>query len=132
MQKDVDALTGEKSNNIKKHNILNILNNVGAIFVNIYFHYKDVPKETEYERSIVERAKLRRQWLYEVKEREKHINNDLFSDYFNYSSLSNMRSILGDAKGEINKHQVYSIKKVLTKVNNTVNNVSKDKTFKIK
>ena len=61
MQKDVDALTGEKSNNIKKHNILNILNNVGAIFVNIYFHYKDVPKETEYERSIVERAKLRRQ-----------------------------------------------------------------------
>ena len=43
-----------------------------------------------------------------------------------------MRSILGDAKGEINKHQVYSIKKVLTKVSNTVNNVSKDKTFKIK
>ena len=91
-----------------------------------------MPKETEYERSIVERAKLRRQWLYEVKEREKHINNDLFSDYFNYSSLSNMCSILGDAKDEINKHQVYSIKKVLTKVNNTVNNVSKDKTFKIK
>ena len=70
--------------------------------------------------------------MYEVKEREKHINNDLFSDYFNYSSLSNMRSILGDAKGEINKHQVYSIKKVLTKVSNTVNNVSKDKIFKIK
>ena len=43
-----------------------------------------------------------------------------------------MRSRLGDAKGEINKHQVYSIKKVLTKVKNTVNNVSKDKTFKIK
>ena len=131
MQKDVDALTGEKSNNIKKHNILNILNNVGAIFVNIYFHYKDVPKETEYERSIVERAKLKRQRLDDIKEKEKHINNDLFTYYFNYSSPNNMHSRFGDVKGEINENQVYLIKAALTKLKNIAKNVPKDKRFKI-
>ena len=131
MQKDVDALTGEKSNNIKKHNILNILNNVGAIFVNIYFHYKDVPKETEYERSIVERAKLKRQRLDDIKEKEKHINNDLFTYYFNYSSPNNMHSRFGDVKGEMNENQVYLIKAALTKLKNIAKNVPKDKRFKI-
>ena len=52
-----DALTREKSNSIKTHNIFDILHNVGAIFTGTYLHYKEVPKETEYERSIAERAK---------------------------------------------------------------------------
>ena len=39
----------------------------------------------------------------------KNINNKLFSHYFNYSSPSNMISRLSDAKGEINKDQVYLI-----------------------
>ena len=94
IQKDINTLTRGKSNSIKKHNILDILNNVGAIFGNIYFHYKDVPKEAEYER-----AKLRRKRLDEVKKREGNINNDLFRCYFNYSSPNNMRSRLGNAKG---------------------------------
>ena len=94
IQKDINTLTRGKSNSIKKHNILDILNNVGAIFGSIYFHYKDVPKETEYER-----AKLRRKRLDEVKKREGNINNDLFRCYFNYSSPNNMRSRLGNAKG---------------------------------
>ena len=56
----MNALTKEKSNNAKKYNILNILNNVGAIFTGTYLHYKDVPKETLYEKSIAERIKQKK------------------------------------------------------------------------
>ena len=48
IQKDTDALEGEKSVDIRKYKILNILNNVGSIFTtDIYLHYKGVPKDTE-------------------------------------------------------------------------------------
>ena len=60
IQKNINALTKEKSNNGKKYNILNILNNVGAIFTGTYLHYKDVPKETLYEKSIAERIKQKK------------------------------------------------------------------------
>ena len=43
-----------------------------------------------------------------------------------------MCSILGNAKGEINKDQVYLIKKALTKIKNIVENVPEDRRFKIK
>ena len=46
IQKDTDALEREKSSRIKKHNILKILDNIGAIFTGAYFHYGEVPKET--------------------------------------------------------------------------------------
>ena len=39
---------------------------------------------------------------------------------------------LGDAKGDVNKNQVYLIEKALTKIKNIVRNVPKDKTFQIK
>ena len=39
---------------------------------------------------------------------------------------------LGDAKGDVNKNQVYLIEKALTKIKNIVRNVPKDKTFEIK
>ena len=130
IQKYIDALTREKSNSIKKQ-YLEYSNNIGTIFGNIYFHYKDVPKETEYERSIVERAKLKRQRLDDIKEKEKHINNDLFTYYFNYSSPNNMHSRFGNVKGEINENQVYLIKAALTKLKNIAKNVPKDKRFKI-
>ena len=42
-----------------------------------------------------------------------------------------MRSRLGDAKGEINKDQVYLIKKELTRLKNVVKNVPEDRRFKI-
>ena len=60
IQKDIEALEGGKSNDIRKYNILNLLNNVGSIFTGTYLHYKDVPKETIFERSIAERIKLRK------------------------------------------------------------------------
>ena len=44
IQKDVDAIERGKSDDIRKHNILDILNNVGSIFTGAYLHYKDVPK----------------------------------------------------------------------------------------
>ena len=43
-----------------------------------------------------------------------------------------MRKGLGDAKGDVNKNQVYLIEKALTKIKNIVKNVPKDKTFEIK
>ena len=42
IQKNTDALERQKSNDIKKYNILNILNNIGSIFTGTYSHYKDV------------------------------------------------------------------------------------------
>ena len=39
---------------------------------------------------------------------------------------------LGDAKGDVNKNQVYLIEKALTKIKNIVKNVPKDETFEIK
>ena len=61
IQKDLDALKREKSNNIKKNNILKILENIGAIFTGNYLHYRELSKETIFERSIADRVKLRQQ-----------------------------------------------------------------------
>ena len=60
IQKDIDALEREKTDAPKrekidgsrKYSILNILKNVGSIFTGLYFHCKDVPKETRFERNI--------------------------------------------------------------------------------
>ena len=82
IQKDIDALEGEKRNVTRKYNILNIVNNVGSIFTGTYLHYKDVPKEKMVERSVSERKKLRRQRFYEIKRKEQNINNELFEAYF--------------------------------------------------
>ena len=105
---DVDALNHAKGKSkIKRNNILNILNNIESnIFDGVYFHNKDAPKKTEYEKSIAERAKLRRKRLDKVKKRKENTNNKLFNYYFKYSSPSNMISRLSDAKGELNKGQV--------------------------
>ena len=95
-------------------------NNIkSSFFEGVHLHCKDVSKETEYEISNTERETLRRQ------------SNDLFRYYFNYLSLNNMRSRLGNAKGEIYKDQVYLIKKALTKIKNIVENVPEDRRFKI-
>ena len=66
IQKDIDTLEKSKSNKPEKYNILNILENVRTIFTGPYLHYKDVPKEIIFERSIAERIKLRKGRLDEI------------------------------------------------------------------
>ena len=91
IQKNIGALEREKSDDIRKYNILNIVNNVGSIFTDTYLHYKDVPKAKMFERSIAERTKLRRGRFDEIKRKEKTKNNELFIAYFtDYQSPSNM------------------------------------------
>ena len=132
IQKDIDALEREISNGIRKHNILNILNNVGSIFTGAYLHYKDVPKETMFERSITERTNLRRGRLDEIKRKEQKINNELFKQNFtDYQSQSNMYKKLSEAEDAVNEAQVDSIKKVLSKLQRIINYTPKDDVFKV-
>ena len=67
IQKDTDTLEREKNDRFKNYNVFNILNNVGSIFTGAYLHYKNMPKETMFERSIEERKKLRTERLDEIK-----------------------------------------------------------------
>ena len=99
IQKHVDALEREKSDDIRKYNIFDILDNVGSIFTGTYFHYKDVPKETIFQNSITERTKLRRGTSDETKRKVQNINNNLFEAYFtDYQSPSNMHKKLAKQK----------------------------------
>ena len=114
----------------KRSNILNILQNIEShTFDGYYYHYFHKPKITE--ERIAERTKLRRQRLDMVKEKERNVNNELLSHYFNCTNPSNMLSKLSDAKGEINKNRVNSINEKQTKIKNIVTNLPKDKAFKI-
>ena len=91
IQKEIDALERQESQDIKKFNISNTLKNVGSIFTGLYFHYKDVPKETRFERNIAQKIKLRTESFDEIKRKEQIINNELFQAYFtDYQSPSSM------------------------------------------
>ena len=81
IQKDIDLLESEKSNSIKKHNILKLLENIGAIFTGTYLHYREVPKKTIVERNIVENVKLKRRRIPEIEQEEK-TNYKLLNEYF--------------------------------------------------
>ena len=73
IQQDTDALKREKSNNIKKNNILKILESIGAIFTGNYLHYGELFKETKFERSIADRVKLRKKKrLLKLKKKKKY------------------------------------------------------------
>ena len=98
IQKDIDTLEKSKSNKPEKHNILNILENVGAIFTGAYMHHEDMPKETMFKRNIAERIKLKKEKLDEIKQKEQNINNDLFRKYFKYQSPSDMYKKLNGQK----------------------------------
>ena len=103
IQKIIDALKKENSNDIRKYNILGVLNN------------EDVPKKTMSERSITERTKLRKERVDEIKRKEQNINNELFREYFtNYHSPSVMYGKLRETKGAVNELRVNLIKDVLT------------------
>ena len=74
-------------------------------------------KDTVFERTIVEKIKLKRKRLDEIKRKKQNINNELFKEYFtNYQSPSNMYKKLIETKStEINKTKVDIIKKILSK-----------------
>ena len=133
IQKDIDTLEKSKSNKLEKHNILNILQNVGAIFTAAYFNYRDVPKETMFEINIAERTKLRKERLDEIKGKEQNVNNKLFKEYFiSYQSRSNMYKKLSETENaKINQTKVDSIKKILSKLQKIVDYVPQDNIFRI-
>ena len=117
IQKVINALTKEESNNAKKYNILNILNNVGAIFTGISLHYKDASKETLFERSIAKRITLKKQRTSKIKRKEENIKRGFFRECFtNYQSPSDMYEKLRETEGAVNEHQVDLIKKILAKM----------------
>ena len=132
IQKDIDALEREESDDIGKHNILDILNNVGSIFIGACLHFKDAPKKTMSERSIAERTKLRRGRFDEIKRKELDINNELFKAYFtDYQSPSDMYKKLSKTKDAVNEFRVYSIKKVLINLKRIIEHTPKDDAAKI-
>ena len=79
-QKDINTLEKSNSNKPEKHNVLDILDNVGKIFTGTYLHHKNAPKETIFEKSIAERIKLRKGRLGEIERKEQNINNELFKE----------------------------------------------------
>ena len=131
IQKYIDALEREKSNNIKKNNILKILENINAIFTGTYLHYGELFKETKFERSIADRVKLRKQKLDIINKNKEKINNELFKEYFNYSNPDTMIKRLKNASDERNKDMVESINKKLNKMKKIIKNVPKDESFNI-
>ena len=117
IQKDIDVPEREKSNSIKKYNILKILENIGAIFTDTYLHYGEVPKKIIVERDIEESVKVRRRRIAEIEEEQENINNELLNRYFTYyQSPSDMYKRLCKTEGERNEDQVSVIKKVLNKM----------------
>ena len=76
IQKDIDALEREKSNSIKKNNILKTLENIDAIFTGTYLHYRELPKKTIFGRNIAEGVKLRKQRLDIINKKTENINNN--------------------------------------------------------
>ena len=84
-----------------------------------------------FERRIAERIKLRRRRLDEIKRKEQNINNELFNAYFtDYRNPSSMYKKLSRTKVAVNEVQVYSIKKVLSKLKR-IEYAPKDDVFKI-
>ena len=81
----------------------------------------------EYEESIAERTKLRKQRLDKIEGKEQNINNELFKHYFNYQSPGKMYNALSDTK-HTEKHniQVNVIKSSLIDLKKDIGNESKD------
>ena len=86
----------------------------------------------EYEESIVERTKLRKQGLDEIKRQEQNINNELFKHYFDYQSPSKMYNTLSDTKNtEKHNIQVNLIKSSLIDLQKDIEDASEDDVNKI-
>ena len=112
---------------------MDILIHVGSILTGLYFHYKNVPEETMFERSIVERIKLRRGRSDEIERKEQNINNELFKAYFiKYQIPSSMWKKISEKKDAVNDLRVDSIKRLLSKLQRIIDYTPKDDVAKIK
>ena len=99
----------------RRNKILNVLINLESVFTGIYLNYSNKLSETE--ESIAERIKLRIQRSGEIAKKEEMIDPELFREYFEYSSPSDMYKNLNKAIGsEENKAQVTMIKDRLAKL----------------
>ena len=85
-----------------------------------------------YEENIVERAKLRKQRLDEIKQKEQYINNNLFKEYFKYPSPSRMYNTLSDTiNTERHNIRVNLINSSLIDFKKDIGNASNDDVNKI-
>ena len=102
---DITMLKNAKSKDKnKRNNILNVLENLKSVLTGVCLHYKDVPKETMFERSIAKRIKLRKGRLDEIERIEQNIDNELFKVYFtDYQSPSNMYKSLIETENATRK-----------------------------
>ena len=71
IQKDIDALEREKSNSIKKHNILKILKNIGAMFTGAYLHYGEVLKKNNSWKKYCRECKIKKKDCWNSRRRKK-------------------------------------------------------------
>ena len=101
-----------------------------AIFTGIYFHHKEVPEETIFERSIADRIKSRKE-RFNIINKNKKKHDELFEEYFNYSNPDTMTKRLKNINDEINKNMVNSINENLNKMKKIIKNAPENKTFKI-
>ena len=77
------------------------------------------------------RVKSRRQRLDIINKKKKNINNELLKEYFDYSNPDTIINRLKDVSDDKNKNMVESINKKLNKMKKILENVPKDKPFKI-
>ena len=103
-------------------------------FFGTFLHYGSVPEETMFGKRIAERRKVRKERLDEIKIKEQNISNELFEYYFSdYQNPSNMyNKYIETEDDEMNQIKVNLIKKILSKLQKTVDYAPKDNTFKIK
>ena len=107
---DITALEKSKGKGRdRRNNILNALKNLESDFTGVYLNYFGKPSELE--KSMAERTKLRRQRSNEIAKKENLIDRELFREYFQYSSPSDMYKNLNKTIGsEENKAHVNAIK----------------------
>ena len=112
---------------------MDILNKVDSISTGLYLHYKELPKETMFERSIAEKIKLRKERFDEIKRKEQNIDNELFKAYLtDYQSPSDFYKKWSKTENaKMTEIGVDLIEKVLTKFKIIIHNVPRNDVLKI-
>ena len=64
----------------KERKVIALRKTIFKKFLKTYLQYGKLPKETEFERSIADRVKLRKQKLDIINKNKEKINNELFKE----------------------------------------------------